>query len=123
MSVFDGGDVMVHNTIRQHKYDRLDMVKKLRVTGLTQPQAEAIAEETGKFGEVIVAQIMVEIDQRGFAKKTDLDAIYFELKTDISALRTELKSDINELRTELKSDTSALRTELKGDIGALHAEL
>lgn len=95
--------------------DTLAFAKKLRNAGLSEEQADTIAEAHGA--------AFREAAEHTLATKTDLSETQTILKQDIVAVRAELKQDIDAVRAALKQDISAVRTELKQDIGELRTEL
>src|SRR5712692_9176331 len=86
-------------------FDTLEIAKRLRNAGFTEPQAEAV---TG------VLRDAREADLSQLATKSDLPA----LKSDLARVERDLKSDMAQLATkadfgELKAQIVALRTEME----------
>ncbi len=88
--------------------DTLAFAKKLRNAGLSEEQADTIAEAHGA--------AFREAAEHTLATKTDLSETQTILKQDIVAVRAELKQDIGELRTELKQNIAEVRTELHSSL-------
>ena len=92
--------------------DTLQVAKRLREAGFTDPQAEALT-----------AALQQATEGAELATRGDLAEARTELKAKIAELRAELKAEIAELRAELKSEIAELRAELKADIAAVRNEL
>ena len=80
--------------------DTLKVAKRLRETGFTEPQAEAV-----------IAAVQEAAEGAEFATKGDLAEVRVELKAEIVSLRSELREV--ELRLEAKITESELRLEAK----------
>lgn len=95
--------------------DTLEFAKRLRTSGLSQEQSEAIAEAHG--------QAFREAAEHTLATKDDLAKAEYSLKQDIAGVRSELKQDIAGVRSELRQDIASVRSELKQDIADVKSNI
>ncbi len=113
-----------HKQAKPLKFDKLNYVKKLRATQLTQQQAEVIAEGTGDLGDSVIEQIMHAIDQRDFATVKDLELQRVAFTGEFTLVRQEAiatkesliaKTDSIEQRLDAKIDGVEQRLNAKID--------
>lgn len=91
-------------------FDTLEISKRLRGAGFTEPQAEAV---TG------VLRDARDADLSQLATKADLA----QIRTELAQVRTELKSEIAQLRSEVSAEISQLRSEMRSEIEILRRDL
>ena len=77
-------------------FDTLEFVKTLTASGVSQPQAEAIARAHAKS--------MGDLVDHDLATKPDLQVLRAEIKSDIDSLRSEIRSEMSSLGSELQSE-------------------
>lgn len=89
-------------------FDTYKMVKRLRESGFTDPQAEAVTAAIQEAGSVDLSHL---------ATKEDLTAVRTELKNDIASVKAELKGDI----AAVKADIELVKRDLTIRLGAMMA--
>ena len=95
-------------------FDTHDFVKRLTRAGMSEDQAEVLANGQADLYERLVTKEYFE-----FTLKHELEKLRAELKNDIEKLRAELKHDIDKVQANLEQ----VKAELKHDIEKLRAEL
>jgi septal ring factor EnvC (AmiA/AmiB activator) len=101
--------------------DTLEIARDLKASGLTEPQAEALAR---------IFKVRFEADRGELVTRDYLDARLADLRAEIGELRSEMRTEIAsvrteiaELRTELRTETAVLRTEIRTEVAGLRTEL
>jgi Protein of unknown function (DUF1640) len=92
--------------------DTLQVARRLREAGFTDPQAEALT-----------AAVQQASEGAELATKGDVAEARTDLKAEIAAVRTDLKAEIAELRAELKADIAAVRSEQRESELRLEAKI
>ena len=88
-------------------FDTYKMVKRLKESGFTDPQAEAVTAAVQEAGS---------IDLSHLATNEDLAAAKNELKSDIAATKSDLAAAKNELKSDIaatKADIATVRGEMR----------
>ena len=84
--------------------DTLEIAKRLKNAGFTEPQAEAVTGVLRDAREADLSQLATKSDLAQLATKTefaDLKAEFADLRAEFGALRTELRAEIEILRRDL----------------------
>ena len=95
-------------------FDTHAFVKRLTKAGMSEDQAEVLANGQADLYERLVTKEHLE---------QKLGALELTLRHELEKVRAELKHDIETLRAELKHDIEKVRAELKLDIEKLRADL
>jgi len=94
--------------------DTLQISRRMRDAGATEPVAEAMAKTFAESTAVV---------REDLATKADLEALRLATKTDLETFRLATKTDLEALRVATKADIGALGIETKNEINGLKLEL
>ena len=107
--------------------DTLEMAQAIRRSGLSQEQADTIAEQIGKglSSEELATKEFVRAEIAGLRAELhqEMGGLRMDLRGEMAELRADLRGEMTELRADLRNEMGELRTELHKQIGGLHRDM
>ncbi|AWN49730.1 hypothetical protein DK419_28160 [Methylobacterium terrae] len=99
-------------------FDTYAMVRRLKASGLSEDQAEAItgALKDGRDSDLASLATKADLRESEVALRADLREVETSLKSDLRGTETSLKSDLREVETSLRSDLRETEASLKLDL-------
>lgn len=105
-------------------FDTLAFAKKLKGSGYTDAQAEALAEaQMEVFRQMLESTLATKDDVRDMVTKADIQRLEAATKAEIQALEAATKADIQRLEAATRADIQRLEAATKAEIQELRGEI